>query len=200
MNGKSGLGLLLIEQLHHSGRLIHNWTKDLTIFTNGKSELTQEQTDELKRHNIAIVEKDIASLKHKDGVVEEIIFSDNSTFKLEVIYSRPPFEQHCKMPELLGCELTEQGLIKVVAFQKTTVDNIFACGDSTNPLRSVPYVFPDNIQDLYVVKPNNIPAVSFLETVRSILGWPAHLCLREYISKRLALGIHLLVVSYGSSF
>ena len=123
----------------HLSRLINTWTKDLTIFTNGKSELTQEQTDEIKRHNISIVEKDIASLKHKDGVVEEIIFSDNSTCQLEVIYSRPPFEQHCKIPELLGCELTEQGLIKVDAFQKTTVDNVFACGDSSNPLRSVPF-------------------------------------------------------------
>jgi len=121
----------------HLSRLINTWTKDLTIFTNGKSELTQEH--EIKRHNISIVEKDIASLKHKDGVVEEIIFSDNSTCQLEVIYSRPPFEQHCKIPELLGCELTEQGLIKVDAFQKTTVDNVFACGDSSNPLRSVPF-------------------------------------------------------------
>jgi thioredoxin reductase len=120
-------------------RLISNWTKDLAIFANGKSQLTQEQTDEIKRHNISIVEKEITSLKHKNGVVEEIIFADNSTFQLQTIYSRPPFEQHCKIPELLGCEFTEQGLIKVDAFQKTTVDNIFACGDSTNPLRSVPY-------------------------------------------------------------
>ena len=123
----------------HLSRLINNWTKDLTIFTNGKSELTQEQTDEIKKHNISIVEKKIASFKHKDGVVEEITFSDNSIFKLDVIYARPPFEQHCKIPELLGCELTEQGLIKVDAFQKTTVDNIFACGDNTNPLRAVSY-------------------------------------------------------------
>jgi thioredoxin reductase len=123
----------------HLARLIRNWTKDLTIFTNGKSELTQEQTDEIKRHNISIVEKKITSLKHKNGVVEEIIFSDNSTFELKAIYSRPSFEQHSKIPELLGCELTEQGLIKVDAFQKTTVDNIFACGDNTNPIRSVSY-------------------------------------------------------------
>jgi len=123
----------------HLARLVSNWTKDLTIFTNGKSQLTQEQTDEIKRHNISIVEKEITSLKHKEGVMEEIIFADNSTLQLPIIYSRPPFEQHCKIPELLGCELTEQGLIKVDTSQKTTVDNIFACGDSTNPLRSVPY-------------------------------------------------------------
>ena len=35
--------------------------------------------------------------------------------------------------------MTEQGLIKVDTFQKTTVDNIFVCGDNTNPLRAVPY-------------------------------------------------------------
>jgi thioredoxin reductase len=123
----------------HLARLISNWTKDLTLFTNGKSELTPEQTEEIKRHNISIVEKEIAALKHREGAVEEIIFADGSTFPLEVIYSRPPFEQHCKIPEALGCELTEHGLIKVDGFQKTTVDSIFACGDSTNTLRSVSY-------------------------------------------------------------
>ncbi len=123
----------------HLSRLINNWTKDLTIFTNGKSELTQAQTDEIKRHHISIDERKITSLKHKDGVIEAIIFSDNSTIPLKAIYSRPPFEQHCKIPELLGCELTEQGLIKVDTFQKTSVDHVFACGDNTNPLRAVSY-------------------------------------------------------------
>src|SRR6476619_6803466 len=33
-------------------QLIRNWTKDLTIFTNGKSELTQEQKDKIKKQNI----------------------------------------------------------------------------------------------------------------------------------------------------
>lgn len=39
-----------------------------------------------------MVEKEITSLKHKNGVVEEIIFADNSTFELKAIYSRlcPP--------------------------------------------------------------------------------------------------------------
>jgi thioredoxin reductase len=123
----------------HLARLIHNWTKDLTIFTDGKSELTQEQTDEIKKHDIKIVEKQISSLKHKDGLIEEIVFSDNTRFQLKVIYSRPPVEQHCKIPELLGCKLTEQGLIKVDAFQRTTVENVYASGDNSNPLRAVSY-------------------------------------------------------------
>jgi thioredoxin reductase len=121
----------------HYAQLISNWTKELTIFTNGKSLFTQEQKNKIKKHNISIIEKEIAHLKNENGNVNQIIFKDNSTFELKVIYSRPAFEQHCKIPELLGCELTEHGLLKVDMFQKTTVENVLACGDSASRLRAV---------------------------------------------------------------
>jgi thioredoxin reductase len=121
----------------HYAQLIRNWTKDLTIFTNGKSTLTQEQTDKISKHHIPIVEKEIARMKQENGQLEQLIFSDQSAVELKAIYSRPAFEQHCKIPELLGCELTEQGLIKVDPFQKTSVANVFACGDNATMMRSV---------------------------------------------------------------
>jgi thioredoxin reductase len=85
----------------------------------------------------SIIEKEIASLNHEDGHLRQIIFKDHSTFELKAIYSRSDFEQHCKIPEMLGCELTEQGLIKVDMFQKTSVTDVFACGDNASPMRSV---------------------------------------------------------------
>lgn len=121
----------------HYAQLINNWTKDLAVFTNGKSTLTQEQTDKINKHNVPIIEKEIAYLKHENGNVQQIVFKDNSIFDLKAIYSRPDFEQHCKIPEMLGCELTEQGLLKVDMFQKATVKNVFACGDNASPMRSV---------------------------------------------------------------
>ena len=121
----------------HYAQLICNWTKDLTVFTNGKSTLTQEQTDKINKHHIPIIEKEIAYLKHENGHLQQIVFKDHTTFEVKAIYSRPEFEQHCKIPENLGCELTEQGLLKVDPFQKTTVANIFACGDNSSPLRAV---------------------------------------------------------------
>ena len=121
----------------HYAQLISNWTKKLTIFTNGKSTLTEEQTNKIKKHNIPIVEKEIVSLNHKNGSLKEIIFTDSSVFQLKAIYARPDFKQHCLIPEKLGCELTEQGLLKVDMFQQTTVENIFACGDNSSPLRAV---------------------------------------------------------------
>lgn len=121
----------------HYAQLIRNWTKELTIFTNGKSTLTQEQINKITRHNIPVIEKEIAYLSHINGNVQQVVFKDNSVFNIKAIYARPDFEQHCKIPEILGCEMTEQGHIKVDIFQKTSIKNIFACGDNASPMRSV---------------------------------------------------------------
>ncbi|TDO83963.1 thioredoxin reductase [Flavobacterium chryseum] len=118
-------------------KLISNWTKDLRLITNGKSTLTSEQTQILKKHQIEIIEDEIDSVEHENGNVREIIFKNQSKVSVKAIYFRPPFEQHCKLPEVLGCELTEQGLLKVDAMQKTTIPGIFASGDNFIQARSV---------------------------------------------------------------
>jgi len=111
-------------------RLISNWTKKLTIFTNGKSNFTKEQAEKLSSKNIQIIEKEILKVNHSEGKVESVEFADNSKAEVKAIYARPDFEQHCKIPIDLDCEINEQGLLKVDAFQKTTVKNIYACGDN----------------------------------------------------------------------
>lgn len=125
------------ETAFHYAKLIQNWTKNLTIFTNGKATFTPEQTDIFTKLHIPVIEKEISELNHQNGQVSQIGFTDGTFFKLKVLYARPVFEQHCHIAETLGCELTEQGLIKTDPFQKTTVPGIFACGDSVNQMRSV---------------------------------------------------------------
>jgi len=121
----------------HYAQLIRNWTKDLSIITNGPSSLKQEQANRLAKHNIPVIEKEIAELKHENGYLQQIVFTDQSVFPLKAIYSKPGHEQHCKIPEQLGCELTEHGYIKADSFQKTSVRGIFACGDNTTMMRAV---------------------------------------------------------------
>lgn len=118
-------------------KLVSNWTKDLTLFINGASTFTSEQTAKIKRHYIKIVEKEIEKLEHINGYLQNIIFKDGTTSSVKAIYTRIPFEQHCTIPETLGCELTDEGYIKIDAFQKTTVKGIFACGDNATRMRTV---------------------------------------------------------------
>jgi thioredoxin reductase len=118
-------------------RLISNWTNDLTLFTNGASTFTTEQNVQLEKHNIEIVETAVEKLEHINGHIQNIIFRDGSKFSMKVLYAPVPFEQHCTIPALLGCELTEEGHIKVDPFMETTVAGVFACGDNATPMRTV---------------------------------------------------------------
>ena len=115
--------------------LIANWTNNLALLTNGTSSLTEEQSRRLRRRGIEIVATQIAEVKHEIGQLREVMFKDGTSLPLDALYVRPPFEQHSRIPEALGCELTDQGYIKVGASQNTTVPGVFACGDSASSRR-----------------------------------------------------------------
>ncbi|MFB9109617.1 NAD(P)/FAD-dependent oxidoreductase [Flavobacterium gyeonganense] len=118
-------------------KLISNWTKNLELCTNGKSQLNSEQTQILKNHGISILEGEIDSFEHTLGYISNIVFKNGEKIAVKAVYARPPFEQHCPLPQTLGCELNEQGLIKVDFMQKTSVSGIYASGDATTQMRSV---------------------------------------------------------------
>jgi thioredoxin reductase len=122
---------------YESTKMISNWTKSLTLFTNGTSALTEEQTEILKKNNVAIVEKQIDYFEHNEGKLINIVFKNGTKAAIKALYAKPPFEQHSFLPQELGCEMTEQGLIKVDALQKTTIPGIYAAGDNSTFARSL---------------------------------------------------------------
>ncbi|MFB6454975.1 NAD(P)/FAD-dependent oxidoreductase [Chitinophaga sp. Hz27] len=118
-------------------KLIFNWTKDLTIFTNGTPDFTEQQLAKFHHHKINIVDKPIAAFNHGNGYINTIGFNDSSEYAVTAIYARPAFTQGSKLISELGCELTESGLVKTDVFQRTTVPGIYACGDNITMGRSV---------------------------------------------------------------
>lgn len=121
----------------HYAQLIRHWTNDLTLLTNGTANLTDDERAKLSRFGIAIVESEIAAFEHQEGSLQNVLFADGTRTAWRAIYARPDITQHCPIPEQLGCELNEQGLIKVDMFQKTSQPDVFACGDTCIPMRSV---------------------------------------------------------------
>lgn len=124
------------ETAMHYTILVSNLTKDLTVLTNGRSGLSEDQVNKMNTHGIAVVETSISGLLHEAGNVREVTFKDSSKLPFTAIYFRPDFSQS-DIPIALGCELTEQGYIKVDTLQKTSVKNVFACGDNSSMIRAV---------------------------------------------------------------
>jgi thioredoxin reductase len=118
-------------------KLVYNLTKDLFLFTNGSSVLSKEQKKKLAQNNISLVEDEIEKIEHENGNIHKIIFKTGKEISLKALYAKVPFEQNIKASEDLGCELTEQGFIKVDFMQKTNIPGVFACGDNVTMMRSV---------------------------------------------------------------
>lgn len=118
-------------------KLIHNWTDQLVIFTNGKSEIDENQTERLKAKGIEIFESEISEIIHENGQLQFLVLKDGSIHRPKALYHRPKFVQHCKIPQEMGCNMTELGHIAAEESVKTSVPGIYAAGDNTTPKRSV---------------------------------------------------------------
>ncbi len=125
------------ERAFHIASLVRNLTEDLTVLTSGEAGFTAEQRAKLDRHGIRVVETGISAIEHSKGHISGVGFTDGGTMAFEAVYAAVPFEQHSDIAVALGCELTEQGHIKVDPFQQTSVGGIFACGDNASMMRSV---------------------------------------------------------------
>lgn len=121
------------------GKMITNWTKDLTLFTRGKSTLTEEHASKLADKGVKIIETEIEQIEHTDGKLEKLILQDGSQLPLNALYAKVDFAQSTDIPAGLGIEMTEQGHIKVDTMQKTNIPGVYACGDSTTMFRSVSF-------------------------------------------------------------
>jgi thioredoxin reductase len=118
-------------------RLIANWTNDLTLLTNGPAVLTAAQKEQLLQLQVPVIEKEIDSIDHTEGQINTIAFKDGSRFSPRALYAPSPFEQHCKLPEELGCALTGEGYLQTDPSYETTVPGIYAIGDNASRMRTV---------------------------------------------------------------
>lgn len=125
------------ERAFHLASLVSNLTDSVALITSGKADFTQDQLSKLARNNVRIIEKEVKTAIHEEGVLKEIKFKDESIEKFTALYAAMAFEQHSDILASFGCELTETGYIKTDSLQKTTVPGIYACGDNSGMMRSV---------------------------------------------------------------
>ncbi|RLJ33663.1 thioredoxin reductase [Chryseobacterium sp. 7] len=125
------------DMAYELSKLIFNLTKNLTLFTNGKATLSKEQIEKLNQNKITLNEDEIKEVKHEGGSIQKIVFKNGKEIPLQALYAKIPFEQNVNVSDDLGCELTEQGFIKVDMMQKTNIPGVFACGDNVTMMRSV---------------------------------------------------------------
>ena len=122
---------------YHLASLVHNLTDNLTILSPGEANFSPEQVEKLDKNRIRIIEKHISEFEHENGHLLSVVFDDHTRMSVDAVYASIPFAQHSDIPVSLGCLLSEHGYLQVDHLQKTTVPDIYACGDNSNMMRSV---------------------------------------------------------------
>lgn len=118
-------------------KLIRNWSRALTVFTNGAPTFSPEQEQQLAALGVRVEFRAIRQLVHTNGRLERVEFTEGEPQALAALYARVPFEQHFPLPAALPCALTEAGYIQADEFRHTSVPGVFAAGDNGTMLRSV---------------------------------------------------------------
>ena len=118
--------------------LIKGWSNDLVLCTDGTADLTQEQRLLLDKHNIPVREEKIVRFESKEGHLDAIVFAEGQVLARTAMYLRAPQRQRSELPKLLGCDI-ENGFVKVDDFGQTSTPGVYAAGDMTTPMQSLPY-------------------------------------------------------------
>lgn len=136
--GKRLGGMLKAELFDHAA-LYRDWSDDLTMFGNGQT-LPPGTEDDLERRGIKLVTDRVVRLEHKDGHITAVV-TERESVPIDALFGPAPMAFTSPIGESLGCRIepTVMGPHLVVDDgQETSVPGVFAAGDISRPMHSIP--------------------------------------------------------------
>jgi thioredoxin reductase len=118
----------------HMAKMLSGWTNRYVLCSDGPDELTDEQREELKQHNVPVYDSPIARIESTEGMVEQVVLEDGNVIRCTGIFFAPKLAAGSNLPQQLGCRFTEAGTVIVDAFGKTNVPGVFGAGDAATEL------------------------------------------------------------------
>jgi thioredoxin reductase len=111
------------------------WSDQVTLCTNGCSELPAEAVRALDTAKIPRVDTPVQSLEGDGDQLETIHFSDGTTLSVRALFFYPLQTQHSPLGIKLGCRLTEaEDAVKCESGSETCIPGVFAAGNITGGL------------------------------------------------------------------
>jgi len=111
----------------------HGWeVRDKTVVVHGEGEVAERQAEMLAAWTDDITVVDPATVSHLragDGPLKAVVLHDGSEVRCDAVLIHAPLHRRGELPERLGLELTDQGLVAVDAQTRTSLPGVYAAGD-----------------------------------------------------------------------
>jgi thioredoxin reductase len=118
-------------------QLLRQWSDDIVFFAHSHS-LTAEERVALDARGIAVIEGTVTALSVVDDRLHAVELSDGRVVPRAAVFMRPSLRPHGKgLIESLGCEVGEDGFVRVDATGPTSVSGVWVAGNASNPRAQV---------------------------------------------------------------
>jgi len=110
------------------------WTEDITLFINDSDKMKLEELDEATKLKIKVVQNDVPVeiTGNKKGSLTGIVCKSGRLYPGDVIFYYIGYKVRNQIARQLGCEVDNEGFVKVNKIQQTTIHNVYAIGDIAN--------------------------------------------------------------------
>ncbi|WP_437308130.1 NAD(P)/FAD-dependent oxidoreductase [Sorangium sp. So ce388] len=113
-------------------RILKNWSSDVTLFTDGATDLDPEALDRLEKAGGAVIINKRVRRFVGDTALSAIELEDGEQIPREAVLMFPKQHQ-TPLVQQLSLDFTEDGFVRVNEQRETSQRNIFAAGDLTSP-------------------------------------------------------------------
>jgi thioredoxin reductase len=112
--------------------MLREWAPDVVLFP-GDYQLTGDETAQLATRGIAVEPGKVTRLVVTDGRLAGVDLADGRVVPRSAVFVNPVFVPKDTLLKDLGCELDEQGWVRVDPFGRTSVDGVWAAGNVVDP-------------------------------------------------------------------
>jgi thioredoxin reductase len=113
--------------------LIHRWSRDLVVCTNGAAVIGPEEEALLASRAIAVDRRRIDDLEGEKGAVTAVRFADGGVRSISGGFIRPRWHLGADFLEGLDLDVTTEGLLVADRDGRTSVPGLYVAGDAAAP-------------------------------------------------------------------
>lgn len=113
------------------------WSEEVTLYTDGKNNVTPVQKEQLDANGILVVTAPILRLEGADGQLEQILFKNGDVHPCDALFFVNGYVQQCNLAETFDCEMSRKGVVITNRFQQTNTPGLFVAGDADKDVHFV---------------------------------------------------------------
>ena len=113
------------------------WTKDVTLYTDGKNNVKPYQKEMLDANGIKVMPLHIRKLVGDDGQLQKIVFKNGEEQDCDALFFVNGYVQQCNLAETFGCEVNKKGVVVTNLLQQTNTPGLYVAGDAARDMHFV---------------------------------------------------------------